>query len=143
MSTRTNSPVRSSQTGPSPRWSGPSTAMVADGPSGVSGGLFGIRALCSDHACCSSPRSRSEVHMAGNATLEGEIAIVTGGARGIGKAVVEVFVANGASVVFCDLDPDLGKPIEEALGDQTRFVTADVSSETDIAAVADACTRAF
>jgi len=81
--------------------------------------------------------------MADNATLRGEVAIVTGGARGIGRAVVEVFVAHGASVVFCDLDPDLGQPIEQQLGDRTRFVTADVSSEADIAAVADACASAF
>jgi len=51
--------------------------------------------------------------MADNSTLEGEVAIVTGGARGIGRAVVEVFVAHGASVVFCDLDPELGRPIEQ------------------------------
>src|SRR5690349_2534416 len=117
--------------------------MVADGLSAVPDGLLDIRALCSDLGCRSSPRSRTEEHMAGNATLEGEVAIVTGGARGIGKAVVEVFVAHGASVVFCDLDPDLGKPVEEELGERTRFVTADVSSEADIAALADTCTRAF
>jgi len=81
--------------------------------------------------------------VAGNATLEGEIAIVTGGARGIGKAVVEVFVAHGASVVFCDLDPELGHPVEQQLGERTRFVTADVSSEADIANVAETCANAF
>ena len=47
--------------------------------------------------------------MSDHASLDGEIAIVTGGARGIGEAVVEVFVAHGASVVFCDLDADLGQ----------------------------------
>jgi NAD(P)-dependent dehydrogenase (short-subunit alcohol dehydrogenase family) len=81
--------------------------------------------------------------VAGNATLEGEIAIVTGGARGIGRAVVEVFVDHGASVVFCDLDPELGQPIEQGLGPRTRFVTADVSQEADIANVADICASAF
>src|SRR3954465_516296 len=81
--------------------------------------------------------------MADNATLEGEVAIVTGGARGIGRAVVEVFVAHGASVVFCDLDPELGRPVEQQLGAKTRFVPADVSSEADVAAVADTCASAF
>ena len=81
--------------------------------------------------------------MSDRASLDGEIAIVTGGARGIGKAVVEVFVAHGARVVFCDLDPDLGKSVEQQVGDRAMFVRADVSAEADIAAMADACTDAF
>jgi NAD(P)-dependent dehydrogenase (short-subunit alcohol dehydrogenase family) len=76
-------------------------------------------------------------------SLDGEIAIVTGGARGIGKAVVEVFVAHGARVVFCDLDPGLGKSVEDEVGRNAKFMTADVSSESDIAAVAETCTKAF
>ena len=79
--------------------------------------------------------------MSDHATLDAEIAIVTGGARGIGKAVVEVFVAHGARVVFCDLDPDLGKSVEEQVGDNAQFVAADVSAEADIAAMADTCTE--
>jgi NAD(P)-dependent dehydrogenase (short-subunit alcohol dehydrogenase family) len=81
--------------------------------------------------------------MSDHASLDGEIAIVTGGARGIGKAVVEVFVAHGAHVVFCDLDPDLGKSVEQQVGDRAKFVTADVSVEADIAAMADTCTKTF
>jgi NAD(P)-dependent dehydrogenase (short-subunit alcohol dehydrogenase family) len=76
-------------------------------------------------------------------SLEGEIAIVTGGARGIGKAVVEVFVAAGASVVFCDLDPDLGHGVEQQVGDRAKFVRADVSLEADVATVAEVCTNTF
>ena len=52
-----------------------------------------------------------------------KIAIVTGGARGIGEAVVEVFVASGATVVFCDLDPDLGRRgASSRVGDRAKFV---------------------
>jgi NAD(P)-dependent dehydrogenase (short-subunit alcohol dehydrogenase family) len=76
-------------------------------------------------------------------SLEGEIAIVTGGSRGIGRAVVEVFVAHGASVVFCDLDADLGHSVAREVGDRAKFVAADVSVESDVAAVAQACTAAF
>lgn len=81
--------------------------------------------------------------MADRASLDGEIAIVTGGARGIGEAVVEVFVAHGASVVFCDLDADLGRAVEQRVGDRARFVQADVSSEADVAAMAEMCSTAF
>ncbi len=81
--------------------------------------------------------------MSEHASLDGEIAIVTGGARGIGRAVVEVFVASGAVVFFCDLDPDLGREVEQASEGSARFVRADVSAEADIAAVAKACVSTF
>ena len=38
--------------------------------------------------------------------LEGQTAIVTGGASGIGKAVVEAFLEQGANVVVCDMNPE-------------------------------------
>jgi NAD(P)-dependent dehydrogenase (short-subunit alcohol dehydrogenase family) len=81
--------------------------------------------------------------MSDHSSLDGEIAIVTGGARGIGQAVVEVFVAHGASVVFCDLDSDLGVSVEQQLGDRAKFVRADVGVESDIAAMAETCTTTF
>jgi NAD(P)-dependent dehydrogenase (short-subunit alcohol dehydrogenase family) len=81
--------------------------------------------------------------MSDQKSLDGEIAIVTGGSRGIGRAVVEVFVAHGALVVFCDLDADLGRSVQDEVGEQARFVAADVSIESDVAAVAEACTTAF
>ncbi len=48
--------------------------------------------------------------------LEGKVAIVTGGSSGIGLASVERFVAEGASVVFCDLSPHYGAELSEQLG---------------------------
>ena len=81
--------------------------------------------------------------MSDSTSLDGEIAIITGGARGIGKAVVEVFVAHGARVVFCDLDPELGQSIEGHVGEHAKFVTADVSSEADVAALAETCSKTF
>ncbi|HEY0519970.1 MAG TPA: glucose 1-dehydrogenase, partial [Ilumatobacteraceae bacterium] len=81
--------------------------------------------------------------MSDHTSLDGEIAIVTGGARGIGKAVVQVFVDHGASVVFCDLDQDLGDAVEREIGGNAKFVRCDVSAESDIAAMAATCTDAF
>jgi NAD(P)-dependent dehydrogenase (short-subunit alcohol dehydrogenase family) len=81
--------------------------------------------------------------MSDNTSLDGEIAIVTGGARGIGQAIVEVFVARGAQVVFCDLDPDLGDAVESRLDGRAKFVRADVSAEADVAAMAETCTQTY
>ena len=76
-------------------------------------------------------------------SLAGEIAVVTGGARGIGKAVVESFVADGAAVVFCDLDAALGAEVERQLGNRATFVAADVSVEADVASVVARCVESY
>ncbi len=55
-------------------------------------------------------------------TLEGKVAVVTGGAHGIGRAIVDLFSEAGASVVVAD--------IEEVAGDP-RFVYADVAHRRD------------
>ncbi|RYF92678.1 MAG: SDR family oxidoreductase [Caulobacteraceae bacterium] len=51
------------------------------------------------------------------ARLAGKVAVVTGGASGIGLATVERFVAEGARVVFCDLEPAVGRALAERLAD--------------------------
>jgi NAD(P)-dependent dehydrogenase (short-subunit alcohol dehydrogenase family) len=76
---------------------------------------------------------------AGVGTLAGEVAIVTGGTRGIGRAIVELFLAEGARVAFCGREESAGRAVERELGERSMFVTADVSSEADVAALADAC----
>ncbi|MBQ1461665.1 MAG: SDR family NAD(P)-dependent oxidoreductase, partial [Selenomonas sp.] len=43
--------------------------------------------------------------MASWLNLEGKTAVVTGGASGIGKAVAQAFLDNGANVVVCDMNP--------------------------------------
>jgi 2-hydroxycyclohexanecarboxyl-CoA dehydrogenase len=43
--------------------------------------------------------------------LDGKIAVVTGGASGIGEATVRRFVAEGASVAFCDRDGERGQRV--------------------------------
>ena len=44
--------------------------------------------------------------MASWLNLEGKTAVVTGGASGIGKTVVQSFLDNGANVVVCDMNPE-------------------------------------
>ena len=65
--------------------------------------------------------------------LTGKIAAITGGASGIGEATVRRFVAEGASVAFCDRDADRGRAIEAELtaaGASAVFTHADVGTET-------------
>ncbi|MCP3735873.1 glucose 1-dehydrogenase [Sphingomonas sp. RP10(2022)] len=61
--------------------------------------------------------------------LEGKVAIVTGGARGMGAATVRAFVAEGASVVIADRLVDHGTALAEELGSAASFVSLDVTQE--------------
>uniref|UniRef100_J3LMX6 Sex determination protein tasselseed 2 n=1 Tax=Oryza brachyantha TaxID=4533 RepID=J3LMX6_ORYBR len=54
--------------------------------------------------------------------LEGKVAIVTGGARGIGEAIVRLFVKHGAKVVIADIDEAAGEALAAALGPHVGFV---------------------
>jgi 3alpha(or 20beta)-hydroxysteroid dehydrogenase len=61
--------------------------------------------------------------------LENKVALVTGGARGLGAATAEVMVAEGATVVLSDVRPDEGKTQADRLGERAQFVEHDVTSE--------------
>lgn len=102
--------------------------------------------------------------------LDDKVAIVTGGASGMGLATVERFVAEGARVVLTDLPagdidtlvdrlgeeqarvhyrnrakdgPNDGYAIADRLGDRARFVPADVTDADQLAEVVDAAVREF
>ena len=67
--------------------------------------------------------------------LDGKVALVTGGARGMGKSHVRHFVAEGARVVFGDVLDDKGAAVAAGLGEQScRYTHHDVTSEDDWAA---------
>lgn len=70
--------------------------------------------------------------------LSGKLAIVTGGASGIGKAIAERFVEEGARVVVADKNREAGAELARALGGGATFIATDMSSEADIAALAGA-----
>jgi 3alpha(or 20beta)-hydroxysteroid dehydrogenase len=76
--------------------------------------------------------------------LDGKVALITGGARGMGKSHVRHFVAEGARVVFGDILDDRGTHVAADLGeDSCRYVHHDVTSESDWAAAVAAATEAF
>jgi NAD(P)-dependent dehydrogenase (short-subunit alcohol dehydrogenase family) len=67
--------------------------------------------------------------------LAGRIAFVTGGARGIGRAIVERFCEDGATVAFVDVDAEAGGKAAAALtaaGMQVEFSPGDITCEADV-----------
>lgn len=75
------------------------------------------------------------------ARLEGKIAFITGGASGLGEAMVRRFVAEGAQVVIADIDTVNGAALAAELGAATRFVSLNVSLEAEWLAAFATCTR--
>lgn len=74
--------------------------------------------------------------------LDGKVAIITGGASGIGAGTVRRFVEEGAKVLITDLDADKGEALAAELGDAAAFLRTDVSQEEQVAAmIAEAADR--
>jgi NAD(P)-dependent dehydrogenase (short-subunit alcohol dehydrogenase family) len=74
--------------------------------------------------------------------LPGKVALVTGGASGIGEATVRLFVAEGASVVVADIQDERGQRLAGELGGRAAYARTDVSREADVqAAVAETVRR--
>lgn len=70
-------------------------------------------------------------------TYTGAVALITGGASGIGEALGRALVARGAQVVLADRQPELAKSVAEGLGEKARSVSLDVREAGAFKAVAD------
>ncbi len=81
--------------------------------------------------------------MANAIDLKGRIAVVTGGAQGIGRAAAERFIASGGKVAIWDLDAGLSEKTAAALGQGTRAYTTDVTELTSIERARDATLKDF
>lgn len=75
--------------------------------------------------------------------LTGKVAIVTGGATGLGRATVERFMEEGARVVIADVDEARGEQLAEQLGGATAFKRADVASADEVQALVDFAVARF
>ena len=71
------------------------------------------------------------------AELDGKVAVITGGASGIGEASVRLFVEEGARVVIADMQRERGESLAAELGDAARFVQAEVRQEDQVKGAID------
>ena len=69
--------------------------------------------------------------------LKNYVAVITGGASGIGEATVRLFVERGAQVVIADLDAARGRALEEQLNGKAVFCRTDVSDSAQVKALFD------
>src|SRR5690606_2105515 len=73
-----------------------------------------------------------ETPMANAIDLKNRIAVVTGGAQGIGRAITERFIASGAKVAIWDLDKALAEKTAKELGASAKVYTVDVTNPESI-----------
>ncbi|MET0187512.1 MAG: 3-hydroxyacyl-CoA dehydrogenase [Pseudonocardia sediminis] len=69
--------------------------------------------------------------------INGAVALVTGGASGLGLATTEKLVEAGGKVVIVDLPSSAGEAVADKLGENVRFAAADVTDEAQISAALD------
>lgn len=75
----------------------------------------------------------------------GRVAIVTGGSRGIGRAIVAALASEGAAVMFCGRDPQAGEEAQRELlsHGEVGFEAVDVGREAEVEALVEACVSRF
>ncbi|XP_031253184.1 secoisolariciresinol dehydrogenase-like [Pistacia vera] len=80
-------------------------------------------------------RAASLIASASARRLEGKVALITGGSRGIGESTARLFSKHGAKVLIADIKDDLGQSLckdVDSIGGTASFVHCDVTKEEDI-----------
>lgn len=70
--------------------------------------------------------------------IKDKVAVVTGGASGLGRGTVERFIADGAKVAIFDLNDELGNSVAAELGENCVYFNVNVASEESVQAALDA-----
>ena len=65
--------------------------------------------------------------------LDGKVALISGAARGMGRAEARLFAAEGAKVVACDVIDDEGKAVAQEIGASALYQHLDVTDEDEAA----------
>lgn len=73
--------------------------------------------------------------------LKDKVALVTGGAQGIGRAIATTYINEGAKVVIADIDAELGANVASRLGENATSIAVDVSQKTACDQLVDDVTR--
>ena len=69
--------------------------------------------------------------------FDGRVALVTGGARGMGRAIIELLASRGAQVAVNDLDPEATAAAAHAIGNDSLAVAGDVADPNRVRAIVD------
>ncbi|PKA66819.1 Momilactone A synthase [Apostasia shenzhenica] len=75
--------------------------------------------------------------------LEGKVALITGGASGIGACTARLFCSEGAKVVITDIQDELGRALCDELGPAASYIHCDVTVEEDVGRAVDYAVQKF
>ena len=78
-----------------------------------------------------------------SARVEGKVAVITGGASGVGRASAQLLAREGATVIISDIDVPAGLALAEEIGPQALFMAHDAASEADWGRVIDDIRQRF